>query len=140
VTSLKIALQALCDRDGELTPRAVVEAARDQSSPLHAHIFHVPVEEAAERYYLDRASRLIRKYRIIYRSPGGESGRVRAYVSTMSETGPVYRPTEDVLADDFQRALLLQSLKRDIKTLKAKYGHLEEFTAIVLTELREHAS
>lgn len=57
-------LQAIADRNGgRLTPQAVVEDARDESSPLNA-LFEWNVSKGFEKYLMDRARAVIRSVRI----------------------------------------------------------------------------
>ena len=64
------ALKAIAARDGGLLrPAAVVEAARDESSPLHG-AFCWDDTKAAELYRLDQAQRLIRSFRVKIESDG----------------------------------------------------------------------
>lgn len=53
-------LQWLKNRDGRLTPRAVVADAQKRNSPLHRHGgFQWDIHKAAYRHWLDRARTLI---------------------------------------------------------------------------------
>lgn len=126
-------LRDLHDQHHYLTPRMVLNVARDPQHPLHGQ-FEWDDRVAGERYRIEQARVLIRSFRITYRDDMNERHEVRSYVSTLSETGPVYRATEEVVSDDVARAVLLRALERDLNLLHRKYGHLEEFAAIV----REH--
>lgn len=128
------ALRQLHDQHHGLTPVLVVNTARDPQHPLHGH-FEWDDARAGEQYRLQQARSLIRSFKVVYRDDGQEQRKVRAYVSTVSEAGPVYRATEEVLSDDFSRELLMRGLQRDLNTLRRKYGHLEEFAALVQQRL-----
>lgn len=134
MTTARQALQDLHDRHDGLTPRLVLDTAREPSHVLHSH-FEWDNDEAAERYRLDQARALIRSFKVVYREDDNARRKVRAFVSTVSETGPVYRATEQVLSDAFARDLLLRGLERDTQALRRKYGHLEEFAAIIHRQL-----
>jgi hypothetical protein len=57
----------LMNRNGKLTPRAVVADAQKPSSPLHRHGgFQWDVHKAAYRHWLDRARTMIASVEIIY--------------------------------------------------------------------------
>lgn len=61
-------LQALTDENGgRLTPQAVVEDAKDTSSPLH-EFFTWDRDKAAYAYWLDQARALIRTVEVTFRS------------------------------------------------------------------------
>lgn len=61
--AVKAALAAL-ENGGRLTPASVVNAARDPSSPLHAH-FEWDESKAAHAYRLDQARALIRSVQVV---------------------------------------------------------------------------
>ena len=61
--AVREALQQL-ERGGRLTPAQVVEAARDESSPLHTH-FEWDDSAAAESFSIDQARRLIRSVQVV---------------------------------------------------------------------------
>lgn len=62
-------------RTGELTPRVLVDEARSEDHPLHAHIFNVPPEQAAELHYEDRARKLIARVKVVMTERGTETPR-----------------------------------------------------------------
>jgi len=114
---------------GELTPRAVVDEARDARHPLH-HRFEWNDEIAGEAYRRSQAAELIRSVKVVYKeTPDGEERKIRAFSSVPTVVG--YQPTEEVMADDFSRKLLLRELERDIKALRRKYAHLSEFAEML---------
>lgn len=53
------------EKKGRLTPRAVVEAARDPNSPMHA-CFEWDDSVAGDKWRIEQARRLIRTVRIVY--------------------------------------------------------------------------
>lgn len=117
-----------------LTPEHVVDAARDAQHPLH-HRFEWSDVEAGRSYRLEQARDLIRTVKIRYAESDTEVKEVRAFVA--SRTGadphkPVYRPTDEVMADPFARQLLLQEARREALTFQRKYAHLEEYAEIVI--------
>lgn len=59
------ALRAIDKRDKGLKPKAVVDAARPENSPLHG-AFCWDDTEAAERYRIIQAQDLIRSYKLVY--------------------------------------------------------------------------
>lgn len=67
-SEIKASLEAIAERSGgQLTPEAVVDAARDPSSALHAH-FTWDDAEAAHKRRLDEARTLIRSVKVIVRT------------------------------------------------------------------------
>jgi flavin-binding protein dodecin len=79
-----------------LTPELVREAARPDDSPAHSWVFSVPVEQAAEQYYLDRAHDLIRRVRVtVIARSDGEPRRVRFFHAIPGEEAAyVYEPLD----------------------------------------------
>lgn len=134
-------------RDGVLVPAIVVDEARPETAPLHAH-FTWDDSEAAEEWRREEARRLIRNFRIVVEDAKpsepaqvsisiAEGPTVPAY---MNITHPVtglrgYYATEELLADERSRQVILDQLRRDIAALRRKYQHLEEFGAVMRAEL-----
>ncbi len=74
MTQLK-ALKEIAKRDGgKLRPQAVVDAAKDEDSPLH-NAFCWDDAEAARLYRLDQARRLIRSFKVVIEEPKGKTIR-----------------------------------------------------------------
>lgn len=118
---------------GELTPRSVVDDARPPEADLH-HRFEWDDSIAGEEYRLVQARELIRSVRITYTPPDTVEPRsVRAFSSVRGQDPDHqgYRPTEDVLQDDFSRKLLLKQCQREIADLQRRYGHLSEFAQML---------
>jgi hypothetical protein len=137
-----VELQRMIGQAGHLTPEAVVNEARSEDSPLHT-FFEWDDDIAAEKYRLVQARTLIRIVREeIGEEDDGEPKYVRAYVSARhvgrEETG--YLATREVLQSPVSEAILLRSLKREITGLQKKYGHLQEFGAIIRGEFGDLAS
>lgn len=57
-------IKALEDADGRITPEAVIEAARDEGSPLHQQ-FEWDDSKAAHGYRLEQARTLIRSVKLL---------------------------------------------------------------------------
>ena len=92
-------MQALYDEHGRLTPEIVLEAARPPDSPAHGFVFGIDRNEAAERFYLDRAHRLIQTVRIEVRRDEGKPKTVRAWhaVPGDDESRYVYLPLNELI-------------------------------------------
>ena len=131
MASLRDQLTAIYRESGELTPGGVVAAATPVDHPLHDR-FEWDDSVAGHEYRKVQASELIRSVKIVYReTPAGEPVRVRAFSSVRDDKQQAYRPTEEVLSDEFSRRLLLNECRREIESLKRRYGHLEEFAALL---------
>jgi hypothetical protein len=121
------ALIAIAKRDGVVTPTAVLQDAADETSPLH-RLFEWDDTAAAERYRLDQARGLIRRYRVIHETKPEETVRVRAFSSV---GGGAYKPTEDALRVVEDRDFILGQAIRELAALRRKYEHLIDFDAAI---------
>lgn len=73
------AIEALKDKNGRITPQAVVTAARNKRSPLHSQ-FEWDDEKAADKQRLDRARELIVTYVTVVTGSSVKKFAVPAYV------------------------------------------------------------
>lgn len=121
-------LERIRERNGgTLTPRAVVDEARDPSHPLHAR-FEWDDSIAAEAWREEQAARLIRFTYIDL-----EETRVRAFVNLSSDraTSPgTYRATADVLSDSAMTAQLLSDAMRDLRAFRRKYATIKALAPV----------
>lgn len=133
-TVIEAELRKIEQRDGVITPPAIVEAARSETSPLHSH-FQWDNSKAAHEYRLWQARQLIAIV-IFERAPNetqrtftsviieektatGESQLVRAYVNT-----------ERVLDDPNLRAQVVRQAIVEARRWARKYGHLVELAEL----------
>lgn len=134
--SLKEELLKVREDYGALTPENVVRAAEHPDHPLHNR-FEWDNTEAARKWRLHQAANLIRSVKIRFVRPSGESGKVRAFSRDPSADRPsVYDETEEVVADPVNRQVILQQMKREWASFKARYHQMEEFIEL----LREEAA
>jgi hypothetical protein len=114
------------ERGGRLTPKAVVEAARDEASPLHLH-FEWDDAAAAEAYRRDQAREIIRVVRV-----EDDDGEVRpAYFSVRSKGGQSYAALEDVLSSRDLQLEVRRAAKRDLDAWESRYRELSEICELV---------
>ncbi|QSL99764.1 hypothetical protein SEA_ODAY_20 [Gordonia phage ODay] len=135
MSDLRSALTSIYKDRGELTPQVVVEEARPDDHPLHNR-FEWDNELAGDAYRRVQAQELIRSVKIVFtETPEGEKKTIRAFSSLRGHnddnTRRGYQPTEELVQDEFSRTLLLRQCRREIAALSAKYGHLEEFAAMM---------
>jgi hypothetical protein len=112
-----------------LHPLAVVEAASNEDSPLHAY-FEWDDTEAAKLYREDQARGLIRSVKIEMNAT--EPVTIRAFVSLPAdrESGAGYRQIQDVIDNDFLRRQLAEDINQKIIEWKRKaqiYGLVCDF-------------
>lgn len=129
--NLRDQLQTIYKANGQLTPRLVVDLARDEAHPLHDR-FEWDNEIAGEKYREHQAGELIRSVKVRYTTAGDDERDVRAFHAIPSNGEPTgYRPIEEIVSNDIGRQLLLNAARREWKTFERKYSHLEEFADIV---------
>lgn len=139
--SLRGHLDAIYEQRRELTPAVVVDAASKPKHPLH-HRFEWDDTVAGHKYRLVQAADLIRSVKMVYVSDKSGDRSVRAFTAIRPEEQPermVYRPTDELLKDDFSRRLILRDCQRELLTIERKYGHLEEFAEMVAGVLGDKA-
>lgn len=129
---------------GVLTPRIMVTAAREdgpEGCPIYDRLRFDDDESAAELWRIDQARSVLRRLRVVYRESTARTPErsVRAY-HAIPQTGQKayhYERVEDVAVDPISRELLLREMEREWKQLKARYGHMREFVALVTADLAE---
>lgn len=126
---VKAELEALKQK-GVIAPHAVVDAAKDPDSALHS-CFTWDDSEAAHKYRLEEARRLLRVYVVEVQS-GGKVVPARAYVSLSSDrkSGGGYRAIVDVLSDADLKSQLLQDAFREFETFRQKYESVQELEPV----------
>jgi hypothetical protein len=108
-----------------ITRQLVVERASPPDAPLHDY-FEWDDEVAGPEYRLIQAGHLIRSCRIRYRTSQGTEAEVRQFVSVRAPNTPSdYRLTTDV--DPITQRLILDQMRRELRSFRARYGHLREF-------------
>ena len=139
------ALKEIAARDGGLLrPQAVIEAARDEASPLHG-AFCWDDTEAARRYRIIQAQYLIRSFRIV-KEQDGKKFDVPVFVGVstdrvgLSENNP-YRLADDVCRDKDLLACAERDVLCQLRSLRERHSHLkrlgEIWTAIDNCEVRK---
>lgn len=114
------------DPTGTLQPEAIVEAAKNPSSPLHSY-FDWDQDEAAEKWRQQQAKELIWSYKI---DVPELNIKVRALTSLQTGKGSGFLWTKDVIADPDMRRRMLDLALRDLLKLENKYSHLEELAQL----------
>ena len=117
-------LERIYERDGSITPEAVVEDSTDPSAPLHG-CFEWDNEKAAHKYRITQAQGIIRCI-VSVDTPVQSCEPVRAFVSTRQ----VYKPITVVMDDEAARAELLRSALCELENFKRKYATLQELSAV----------
>jgi hypothetical protein len=119
------------EHGGELQPKAVVDAARSEDSPLHKS-FDWDDSEAAEKWRLTQARNLIRAV-VTYETVGNKTVETRVFVSLTpdrKENGDGYRLTSSVMSDEAHRQQLLTDAMGEMQRFKDKYRRLAELAKV----------
>lgn len=123
--SLK-ALERLADStEGNLTPEAVLNAARVAESPLHKH-FEWDDSVAAEAYRKDQARQLIQSYKLHIVDDRGER-TLRYYTNVIVEDEHAYRRTEDVIRVDALREQRRMRIVRELNRIRTELETFDSF-------------
>lgn len=139
------ALKEIAKRDGGLLrPQAVVDAARDEESPLH-NAFCWDDTEAANQYRLIQAQHLIRSFKITIEKNGSENKESKVFgcenkvpvfigLSTDREGGckaeNPYRFAEDVAKDEDLTAVAVHDALELLRSIKERYLYLKQLRDI----------
>lgn len=115
---------------GELTPRDVLDDARNDNSPLHT-FFEWDDSAAAEEYRLQQARGLIRSVVAIYVSEDKPATRVKAYVHIPEPGTPHYRETGHAMSLSKTRKMVLDQAWRELQSWRRRYADLKEFSDLV---------
>lgn len=110
---------------GELTPEAVVFAAKSKRSILHSYIYDgTTPDEALERYHIDRARVLIKAI-VVVRDDVPTT--IRANIRISTESGRAWESVELPEAREIERARLTRELGR----LRLRLRDLDMYPAVV---------
>ena len=123
-------LDRLAREHGHITPELVVEAARDEGSPLHSH-FDWDDSAAADKWRREQARQLIIRCRITVEVKPDQSLTVRRYTGVPRPEGRAvdYVPTERALTS--KRELVLESARVELESLRRKYESLIDFDSLL---------
>lgn len=136
------ALKEIAMRDGGLLrPAAVVDAARDEKSPLHG-AFEWDDTEAAQKYRLLQAQSLIRSFKVEIER-GGKTHTVPVFIGVSTDrTGDKannpYRMLEQVVEKPDLMAVAVRDAIDQLEALRKRYAHLQEL-ADVWAAVDKHA-
>jgi len=114
----------------EITPAALLDAARAKNSPIH-NCFEWDDSKAADSFRLRQSYKLIANLVITV-----EKVETRAYhmtVDVQSNSGPgtrVYASLEDAMANPETREAILRRARRDFERYRDKYRNLEELAPL----------
>lgn len=128
------ALKAIAERDGGLLrPKAVVDAARDDKSPLHG-CFEWDDGVAAEKYRIEQAQQLIRSFRIVHERDGAKCEAPMFIGLSIDRTGSSgdnpYRLSSEVTKAPDLLAVAERDALEQLRGMRDRYGHLKRLNDI----------
>jgi hypothetical protein len=131
-------LESIRDESGTLSPRLVVDAARDPQHVLHNR-FEWDDSIAGEKYRISQARELLH---VTFKPDPSQPTHLRAYVAIKGDSlQSSYVPTESAMLDPFQRTLVLRRMEREWKAFRARYRGMAEFAALIQHDMQgEEAS
>ena len=118
---------------GILKPEAIVDAAREKSSPLHCY-FEWDDTAAAKAHRLWQARMLIVTVTVEFPAERNEIITLQRYISLKSDqrNGGGYRAIVEVLQNDKRRQEFIEDLRSDIRIFTQKYRMIREAREIIL--------
>lgn len=129
--SLRDELQRIYEDRQRLTPRDVVDVARDPQHPLHSR-FEWDDSVAGPKWREQQARELIRSVRIQYIDRAGRPSDVRAFHAVRGPDGrSSYRPAEEIVENEVVTAVLLAEMEREWRQLRARWERFDEFRELV---------
>ncbi|MBO0728571.1 MAG: hypothetical protein J2P57_04890 [Acidimicrobiaceae bacterium] len=127
-------LTDLYEERGRLVPEEVVEVASAPDHPLHSQ-FEWDDTEAARRWRIWQAGQLIRRVQVRIVDNDHEYS-VRAFrpARYVGRDEPGYLAERDIRDDPTARALLLRRMEREWRSMRRRWGDLEEFWKMVIQD------
>ena len=119
------ALEAMGGHDsGQLTPDAVVDAAREPEHPLHP-VFEWDDTIAAGKFRKSQAGELIRAV-VAVMPEKPDAKPTRAFVSVKAAAGTAYVPIRTAMSDPELREQVLAGAMRELVSWRNRHRELEE--------------
>jgi hypothetical protein len=124
---------------GELTPRDVLDDARNPNSPLHS-FFEWSDTEAAEQYRLSQARGLIKAVVALYSMPSEPPKKMKMFVHIPEKGAPHYRETSHAMSQAKTREMVLMRAWNEFMQWKKRYQDLAEFAKLFAVADEVHKS
>lgn len=114
---------------GELTPKDVIDDAKNHNSPLHS-FFEWDDGAAADQYRLQQARGLIRAVVAVITNDNEPATRMQAFVHVPESGAPHYRATDHAMSQERTREMVLRQAWKEFQAWKKRYQHLEELAEL----------
>jgi len=123
-------LEALEREHGQITPKLVLDDARDEGALLHP-CFEWDDEKAAELYRERQAGFLIRNLTVRVEREDKPPLPVRAFVSVEKEESRAFVGTIRALSEEETRAQVLQEALQSLQVFRTKYEAFAELSGVI---------
>ena len=127
-------LKEIENRDGSITPQAVVEDARPEGSLLHP-VFEWDDEKAAEAYRIHQAGNFIRCIVVVPEKENEVKEPVKLFINTnptndgQKRVG-AYINFRSAMENPVSRSVILSNAKHEMLLFKKKYSQLTELSKV----------
>lgn len=115
--------------NGLLEPEAIIEAAKDEASPLHPH-FEWDDAAAAGEYRKEQARELVRSLTVDISRSNVETKAVRAFVNVDVAGEKGYVSTFTAMASTDLRKQVLERAFAELEAWRARHAELSELARI----------
>ncbi len=124
------AIEKLTKRhNGVLEPGHIVDAARDEQSPMHPH-FQWDDAEAAELYRENQARELVRSLTVDVSRSNLEARPIRAFVNVEVGSERGYVSTATAMSSEDLRKQVLERAFAELEAWRARHAELSEMARI----------
>jgi len=129
-------LKEIEERDGSVTPQAVVEDARPEDSVLHS-AFEWNDEKAAEAYRIHQAGQLIRCIVVVPEKNDLAKEPVKLFINTKptddgQKRAGTYVNVRSAMENPVSRSVILSNAKHEMLVFKKKYSQLKELSLVFM--------
>lgn len=124
-------LERIKERDGKITPVALLEDAKARNNPLHK-AFEWSDTKAAHEYRLWQARHLINSIIVVVRGGNSEASKTpkRAFISVRVDKKKQYSPRAQVLSEADLRLQMVNQAIRELISWRDRYADLDELEAV----------
>ena len=114
---------------GELTSQNVLDSARSEKSPIHC-LFEWDDTQAAEKYRLSQASKLIVNLSVEVETEEKQPITVRAFVNTSEKKQGSFINIESAFNSEETKEFVIKQAFNELKAFEKKYANLELFAEL----------
>lgn len=122
-------IEKIIEMKGNITPVALLEAARSEKHPLHNY-FIWDDAIAAERYRQEQAGYIIRHIVIEPENITDSKIQVRAFVNVEEDKESHYTTIGNAMANPALREQVISKAYKELKSWENKYWDLKEFAEV----------